>query len=239
MPMKRILQKFSKDPLGLLTRVLYKTTIGRLRYSRGDDYDAARYWQHRFAKYGSSLQGAGDEGLSETENEQMYAAAAATLVELCRQQGVSWPEASVLEIGCGTGYYTQVLHGLGVQQYQGIDITDVLFSRLKSRFPGFQFVRKDITADRMEGQFEIILMIDVIEHIVTREKFSRAMENVRNCLAKGGLFILAPISSATRKHLFYVHTWSLETIKAEFEGYNFEELIPFRDDTILVVRKPG
>ena len=55
-----------------IARILYKYTIGKLKYGRGDTYDAERYWSDRFEKYGASLLGPGHEGLSEDENEHMY-----------------------------------------------------------------------------------------------------------------------------------------------------------------------
>jgi SAM-dependent methyltransferase len=235
--MKNIILKSKKDPLGFLTRALYKTTIGRLKYGSGADYDAARYWRDRFSKYHLSLQGAGDEGLSEEDNWRMYGQARDVFTKLCQQENINFQLANVLEIGCGTGFYTQLLYDLAVNSYLGVDITDVLFTDLKNKFPDFTFIKKDVTVDKLEGQFNLIVMIDVIEHIVEKTKLSFALENIRNCLSNDGRFIVAPVASESKKHLFYVHSWSLADLKPNFTEYSFRELVPFRNDYILVIKK--
>jgi len=234
---KKIAVKFKNKPFDFFWRGLYKTTIGRFKYGKRNDYDAARYWEDRFSKYGLSLKGSGDEGLSAEENQQMYAEAATVFVDLCAKEGIDFRQAKVLEIGCGAGSYTQLLYEMGVRSYVGVDITDALFPHHKQKFSQYKFVKKDITMDRLEGQFDVIVMIDVIEHIVNEAKFSFAMENVKSSLQDNGLFIVSPIADESKKHLFYVRTWSLQDIKTRFSGYLFRELIPFRDNYILAVRK--
>ena len=65
--LKDILSRFKKDPLDFIRRALFKTIVGSRKYGKGNDYDATRYWHNRFSKYGQSLKGAGDEGLSEED----------------------------------------------------------------------------------------------------------------------------------------------------------------------------
>lgn len=230
-----VFSKFKKDPLGFIRRALYKTLIGPLKYGKKNNYDAARYWHDRFSRYGFSYKGAGDEGSSEEENRERYAKAAKVFTDLCQRECVDFQNAnaSVLEIGCGTGFYTQLFHNLGVNNYVGVDITDVLFPDLKKQFPQFRFIRKDITSDKIDGKFDLIVMIDVIEHIVNEDKLSFAMENVKNCLSNNGIFIVAPLMEVSKKHLFYFRSWSLEDIKQRFSGYIFRELV----SSILVIRK--
>ena len=136
--------KFKKHPLDFIKRALYKTIIGPLKYGEGNDYDAHKYWHDRFSKYGLSIKGAGDEGLSVQENEKMYAEAGKVFTDLCRKEGVDFQNVSVLEIGSGTGFYTQIFHDLGVKNYVGIDITDVLFPELRKKFPLFRGLRYNI-----------------------------------------------------------------------------------------------
>jgi SAM-dependent methyltransferase len=219
-------------------RALSKKTFGPLKYGKGSDYDALKYWEDRFSKYGHSLKGVGHEGLSEAENKKMYAEAAEVFTSICREERIDFQSVNALEIGAGNGFYTQLLHELGIKSYVGVDITDVLFPELRKKFPHFGFVRKDICSDRIEGKFDLIVMIDVIEHIVTEPKLSFCMENVRNCLADNGVFIVAPMTATSRRSLFYVRSWALEDIQRRFPGYVFSEPVPFRSGFILVVRKP-
>ncbi len=229
-------ERFTRDPFGFITRGLYKTLIGPLRYGGRDGYDAARYWRDRFVKHGLSLKAVGDEGLSHAENARAYAQAGNVFADVCRKEAIDFKGARVLEIGCGAGFYTQLLHGYGVKSYVGVDVTDVFFPELRSRFPEFEFVRKDITADQIEGTFDLVIMIDVIEHIVTDSKFAGAMQRVKNCLANDGVFIVSPMVEGSQKRLFYQRFWSLGDVKPRFPGYVFRDLTPFREAQMLAIR---
>jgi SAM-dependent methyltransferase len=235
--MKNNFVKFQKQPLAFLKRGLQKTILGPLIYGQGDDYDASRYWHDRFSNYGVSFKAVGDEGFSEEENIKMYAEVAQVFIDACQNEQINFQNANVLEIGCGTGFYTKLLYELGVKNYLGVDITDVFFPALREKFPEFQFLKKDITKDKLELKFDLVVMIDVIEHIVKDSKLDFAMENIQNCLVEDGVFITAPIMRQSRKHLFYVRFWSLEDIKQRFPGYALSELTPFRSGHMLTLRK--
>lgn len=231
------LLKFRRDPVGFIGRALYKTLLAPLKYRTKDGYDAAQYWRDRFTRYGTSLKGVGDEGLSEQDNRKMYEKAARAFLDLCRREGIDFATARVLEIGCGNGFYTRLLQEQGVKHYLGADITDALFPDLARRFPGFQFIRRDITADPIIGEFDLILMIDVIEHIVGDDKLNFAMANVQRCLASNGRFLVAPVAEKGKRSLFYVRFWSAEDIRRRLPGCLFGEPVPFRYSHLLVARK--
>lgn len=232
----RILSKFLKDPLGFIRRTVYKTIILPCKYSKGGDYNAEKYWEDRFSKYGSSIRGVGDEGLSEEDNQKMYEDAAEVFGKICQKEYADFQMLNILEIGCGTGFYTRLMYDLGARKVTAIDITDTLFHDHRKNFPSYQFIKKDITKDKIEGKFDLIIMIDVIEHIVEKSKLTSAMENVKNSLSPEGIFVISPIMDTSKKYLFYVHSWSLRDIKERFPGYIFRDVVPFRDDGILVIK---
>ena len=233
-------QRFRRDPLGMARRVLYKLFVGPLKYRRGDRYDAPRYWSDRFAKYGTSLLGPGDEGLSEEQNLEMYRRAEADFLGLCAKEGVDLPNARVLEIGLGNGFYTDVLRRAGVTRYLGADITDVLFSEFRTQFPGYGFVRADITTEELPGPHDAIFLIDVIQHIVTEEQLGAALRMITDRLAPGGTFVVGPLSRTSEKHLYYVHSWSLETVdRLVAPGLTRSGPYPFRNGELYVYRRPA
>lgn len=234
--MKELISKLKAAPLGFIKRGLSKTIIGPIVYGRGNDYDASRYWRDRFLRYGESLKGVGNEGFSEKDNERDYAGAARVFLEVCEREKIDFTKARVLEVGCGNGFYTQLISDGGVSNYLGVDITDVLFPKLKEKFPQFTFTRKDITSDEISGNFDLILMIDVIEHIVTDEKLTAAMESIKKCLSPTGVFLIAPVVLQRKKKLFYVNFWSVDDIKSRFVDFVFGELVEFRNGYLLTVR---
>lgn len=228
---------FFRNPAGFLWRSFLKVCVGPLLYGRGERYQASKFWRDRYSKYGLSLQGSGDEGFSEAENREMYRRAAASLLELGRREGIAWAGLRVLDIGCGTGYYTGILRDQGIGSYTGVDVTDVLFEEHRKSFPGYRFITADATAERLDGKYDVILMLDVIQNIVTPEKFAFAMENVKEALADGGIFLVAPIMPENRKHLYYMHFWTRGDIQGNFPGFRMGDMLPFRNDHIVAIRK--
>ena len=197
-------ERVLRNPMAFVSRVLYKLTLERLKYRGGKGYEAERYWTDRFNKFGASLRGAGYDGLSEQANTAMYAEAAERFSLFCQEQGISLANKRVLDIGCGTGFYTDRISQMAPDaDFTGIDITDALFSTLKSRHPSFTFLKADITELRQNiGPFDVIVMINVLEHIVTDDRFRTAMANIKSWLAPGGVFIVGPIVSVGRKEFF-------------------------------------
>lgn len=236
--MTDIFSKLKSNPLGLLHRTFNKLFVAPIKYKGANGYDAARYWQDRLAKHGRSLKGVGDEGLSEEENHKMYLQAGLIFLAMCQKEHVDLPNARVLEIGCGTGYYTQLLSEQGVKSYVGLDITNVFFPELKNEYPAYGFLKRDITTEEIQGEFDLILMIDVIEHITDPEKLTAALRNVKKHLAANGVFIVAPVPKKSKRSLFYVRFWSLDDIVNNFKGFRIGAAEPFRYSQIVAIRKP-
>lgn len=234
--MDQLLQKIKNDPFGSLTRCIFKLLIAPIKYGKNGGYDAKQYWSDRLHKYGYSLKGVGDEGLSEEENADVYAKAAEIFQNILQIENIDFHKSNVLEIGPGTGFYTQILKNLGIIHYTGVDITDALFLKLKEKFPEYTFVQHDVTEYCPEGQYDLIVMIDVIEHIVTEEKFSSAMQNIRKRLKKGGVFLVCPVMTKTQQFLFNVKMWSKQDIEALFDGFAIGQLIPYRNGNILSIK---
>ena len=237
--MNGILYRLRQDWVGFLQRSIYKLFIGPLIYGRGKGYDAEKYWRDRFSRYRQAYRGAGHEGLSEEENEKMYKEAAEVFRDVCRKDGVDFENACVLEIGCGTGFYTRLLRDQGVRDYVGLDVTDVLFPKLQKEFPQYAFIKKDVSQEKIDGTFDLVVMIDVAEHIVEESRLAFALESVGDCLVENGLFVAAmPLDDASRKRFFYLRFWSLDDIQGRFPGYTFGKIVPFRSGSIFTIRKP-
>jgi SAM-dependent methyltransferase len=232
-----IFDRFSAGPLDLAKRILQKTLIGPIKYRTPSGYDVEHYWRDCFPKYGTSLRGPGDEGLSEEENRKRYQLAAEALLEAERDAGVDLSTASVMEIGCGAGFYAQLHADLGVESYTGVDVTDVLFEGLKKRVPQYQFVQMDATRATLEGDFDLVLMIDVAHHIVTDEAMDAAMNNVRRVLVPGGIFLVGPFTTREKRHLFYVRFWSTEDIRSRILDLDQFMSVPFRGDQLVGFRR--
>lgn len=236
---RALIDRLRRDPVGLLTRAAHKLVLGRLRYGRGGDYSAERYWRDRLGRSAGSLRGPGHEGLSDEENARLYADAAEVFRRACHEHGINLRATSVLDVGCGAGAFTRLCHEEGVVRYLGVDLTDVLFPALTAKFPDFAFARLDVTTDRLEGQYDLVLALDVLEHVVSRDRLLGALANLAQAVAEGGtLFIALPLAEGSPRPFFYLRLWSLEDLTSGLGSLRISPPVPWRDGWLVVAHKP-
>lgn len=236
---RALVDRLRRDPVGLVRRAVQKLLLGPLRYRKGGDYAAEQYWRDRLGRNAGSLRGPGHEGLSDEENARLYAEAAKVFRQACRAHGIDLGKASVLDVGCGTGEFTRLCHEEGVARYVGVDLTDVLFPTLSGAYPQYAFTRSDITTDRPEGRYDLVLALDVLEHVVDRDRLARALGNLAAAVAEGGhLFIALPLAEGSPRPFFYLRLWSFEEVSGGVEGLVPSPPIPWRDGWLLVARRP-
>ncbi len=203
-------------------------------------YIPKSYWKKRLQRFGTtSLKGVGNIVLSEEENEKKYEEAKHIFLELCDKFDIDFANTTVLEIGCGTGFYTDILKECGCLDYTGLDITSVLFPNLKRKYSNYKFLKKDITRYKPEEKkYDLIIMIDVTQHITDELKFKKAMTNIKAALADSGIFIVTSwLSEKGKKRTKYEVERTIKHFKNEFPNYNFTPKVKFRDKYIIAIYK--
>ena len=210
---KQIFRKFLSNPIKYPFLVFRKVFIEPKKYKINDDYKAKEYWENRLGKYGENIKGPGDEGATEKMNRIRYKRIFSIIEEIYFENLSSLKEKNILEIGTGTGLITQIIKDLGFKNYLGVDITDIVFPSLKKRFPNYNFQKTDITTEKIVGEFDLVFIIDVIEHIVNDDKFVFALQNIQDCLKNNGLLVIAPVVEKKFKSQFYEKHWALNDIK--------------------------
>jgi len=242
MSFRRVLHKLATDPVATVRSVWRKGIVEPRQYGTpAGDYDARRYWSNRFARYNESLRGPGDEGLSDEQNQREYQAAGEQFMALCRSLPVDYIQANVLEIGPGSGYYTALLRQLGVRRYTGLDIAGSLLPTLDAQFGGYHFAQADVVRLPLEpgsAHFDLIVIIDVIEHIVDRAALAAALSGLGMLLAPHGRLLVAPLMDASQRHLFYVHFWSEQDVTGCTPGLQLEAAAPFRQGKLVALYNP-
>ena len=230
-------KKVVRHPVGSLRRTIDKFIIGPRRYRNGEGYDAKAFWGDRFSRYGDSSRGPGDEGLSEASNDSDYLAAGAAFRAFCDKHQIDFAPAATLEIGPGNGFYTEIMAGLGAKALTCVDITDVMFDNLRTRFPFIDLRQGDVTERAIEGSFDIAIVIDVIEHIVSENDLRAALRNVAGAVSDGGTIVLGPVLQRRGRHLFYVHFWTESDVRAALSEWTVVDDVPFRSGQLLLLRR--
>lgn len=220
-----------------LFRKLAKITYYPFKYRRGEGYDAESYWRDRLSKHGMAFRGVGHEGLDEQRNRLIYEQSLREFVDILKQAKIEFAGKKIMEIGVGNGFYLDFC-ARGSSCYWAIDITDVLFPELAKQYPNVHFLKADVCKMDIKEKFDIILMIDVLEHIVTENNLRSALYNLKGCLSDNGVLILGPVLNKAKKHLFYVRFWDMGHIMQYFHEHPVEVYRPFKNGALLVIRSP-
>lgn len=186
-----------------------------------NEFDPKAYWEHRLQE-SLDLKGTGYQQLGRAYNWWMYRLRRGMFLSTLRRIQAEPRNCRVLDVGAGVGFYVGLWESVGVERLMGIDIADVAVRYLRERYPKYEFARLDISAQlpsKMERQFDLISVFDVLFHIVDDRKFERAVANLSNLLAPGGLLLLSDNFLHDRKEsLSHQSSRSLQDYETALDG---------------------
>jgi SAM-dependent methyltransferase len=96
----------------------------------------------------------------------------------------------VLDVGCGTGFFTRYYLERGCAQLTGVDIAPTSIERLSQRHPEAHFLLGDIGADPIDGTFDIVNAFDVLYHITDDARWEKAVGHLGHAVASQGVLLL-------------------------------------------------
>ncbi len=210
-------------------------TLSKLKLWMMGGYNAEKYWSERHNRYGLDLRGVGNKSISKEKNEREYSEAKEIILSICIQNKINFDTISVLDVGCGNGFYANLMQEMGCVNYRGIDITDTLFPELKERFPKYHFRKLDITKNRLSRSYDLILMIDVTQHITSEKHFRYALKNVKEHMKENSLFIVTSWLDKNIRNSFYEKSRTLKSYKQIFQSNLFSKQIKFRDKYVFFI----
>ncbi len=209
-------------------------------------YKPKTFWNELLSN-SFNLRGVGHYRMSNEENRRMYEKKKGIISGEFEKCAVQISErTNILEIGCGVGYWTGFLKSLGAVKYTGNDIAEVSIQNLSSQYPEYKFVHGDISETPLpENEFDLVVMIDVTQHITDDQKFRSAMLNIWNSIKPAGQFVVTIWDPAKKVYLANkIRINRIEKprpIEEYFElfGKNFKLVskVDFNDKYLLVIKK--
>lgn len=157
-------------------------------------FQTREYWENRLGQH-CDLAGVGYLTLGRRYNSWLYRVRARVFDRVVSELPVRWPDASVLDVGAGTGFYVERWRAAGVGAITGVDLTQVAVDALAPRYPAHTFHRVDIglplPADGplSADSFDAISAMDVLFHIVDDSQYALAFQNIARLLKPGGWFL--------------------------------------------------
>lgn len=208
-----------------------------------NDYDANKYWNERHKTFSTeSLKGVGINSKTEAENQAMYDSARYIYLGILNELIPNNKNIDVLEIGYGTGFYTQIMNDK-CKSYTGVDIVDThrvnILEKLNNK-DIVELLKLNVAEEILntEEKFDLIIMIDVTQHIVNDDKLIFNLKNnVQKKLKQGGIFITTD-ACKNLKISFYEKSRNQEFYENALNECKIEKnLVQFRDKYIFAFRK--
>ena len=156
-------------------------------------YEPREFWEQRLAEQ-FDLRGTGETGLSLDYNRACYTLRAEVLHACLVRAGLLPSGRRVLDVGCGTGFWTEFYVSRGAH-YTGVDIAQVSVDRLAERYPEQRFVRADVSDGVPGGPYDVVNVFDVLYHITDDARWQSALRNLAGALAPGGALIVTDVFS--------------------------------------------
>jgi SAM-dependent methyltransferase len=166
-------------------------------------YQPSSYWEdraQRFAGEGAGLAAVCAYGMPEFYNQAIQLEQRLALRPWLQVK----PGTRVLDVGCGVGRWSRMLAAKGAT-VTGVDLSPTMIAQAQQRAAA-QGVRcdfrvQDLSRLEVDGQFDVVLGVTVLQHILDPGLLRDAVRRMTSHLAPGGRMVLleaAPINIIER-----------------------------------------
>lgn len=166
-------------------------------------YENTQYWTDIHRAHSGQLKAVGYPFLSEAFNALKYQSEAESLAKVLKItveafQSREQRTLSVLDVGAGIGYWTEVVKGTlsasgFSSQHTALDISEEALAKVKQKDPSVQVVRADlktIPSNKFNEQFDLVYAFYCLHHLKRHDDFLNALHFVAASVKKDGFLIL-------------------------------------------------
>lgn len=156
-------------------------------------FESKVYWENRL-KGSFSLRGVGINRFGEQYNRWLYRVRRYVFEHRLGTIDHDLENATILDVGCGTGFYIARWEQAGAKKIVGVDITRTAVAGVQSLYPQHSFYQIDITSNIRPIKtysFDIVSAFDVLFHIVEQGRYEHAIRNIYSLLKPGGTFVFS------------------------------------------------
>lgn len=132
--------------------------------------------------------------------------------------------ASVLEVGCSSGFYSEVFKIAGLDvNYVGADYSDAFIKLARLRYPALKFDLEDATAMRYrDDAFDVVISGCCLLHI---PEYEEAVVEVARVARTFAIFHRTPVVLDRPNRYFRKLAYGVETIEIHFNEQQFLDLL--------------
>ena len=188
------------------------------------EFNTTEYWERRLTEK-FDLTGVGFRRKSVAYNKWVYKVRTTLLDSILGEK--HWPVEgkSVLDVGCGTGFFIDYWLTRKAEPVTGIDIAEISVNRLKEGFPQARFFLADLSDPtlQLEGGYEYVSVFDVLFHIIDDCKFENVALNLaRICQPGCKIFITDLFGKNTFAGVTHCRNRSRTIYKDVFSRHGFK-----------------
>lgn len=151
-------------------------------------YDPREFWDRRLSEH-FDLRGTGETGLPLEYNRACYDLRRRVLDRALREAGMDPRGRRVLDVGCGTGFFTAYYLGRGAR-VTGMDIAPISVERLRARHPEARFELGDVSETALAERFDVVNAFDVLYHITDDVRWEAAVRHLGAAVDRGGVLLI-------------------------------------------------
>lgn len=163
-------------------------------------YRPAEYWEARARRY--AIEGDGLAAVCSYGMPRFYN----SLIHFCQRRALEpWlkvaPGTRVLDVGCGVGRWSRLLAARGAR-VTGVDLSPTMIAEAERRAAASglssrcRFSVQDSTALEIDGTFDLIVCVTVLQHVLDAGALRSALERMTLHLAPGGRLVLLEAAPA-------------------------------------------
>lgn len=191
-------------------------------------YRPAEYWERTLAEK-FDVRGTGEPGLSLAYNRACYRLRREVLDRALAAAGIDPRGRRVLDVGCGTGFWTAYYTGRGAD-YTGLDIAPTSIARLQAAYPGSRFVLADVSEADLEGHWDLVNVFDVLYHVTDDARWEAALGRLARAVAPGGALLVTDLFETPAGLAEHNKMRPLERYRAVLDAsgvrFAYEPLVP-------------
>lgn len=134
------------------------------------------------------------------------------------------PGASLLEVGCSSGFYSEVVEIAGLPvEYSGCDYSDAFIRLAKEKYPGVAFAVEDATAlHYRDRSFDIVVSGCCLLHI---PDYAKGVAETARVARRYAIFHRTPVVWGQPEQWYRKQAYGVETVEIHFNEPEFLALL--------------
>jgi len=153
------------------------------------DEEASEYWNERHQRE-SDMRSGGNITFDEATNRMFYMRRLALLMDLVGLQSSPSAPLSLLDAGCGKGWFSRELARFG-HQVDSIDGSPAAIEHARRLGGGPRYHQSSLSGWRSPWLYDVVLSVDVMFHILDNAEWERSVGNLASLVRLGGRLIVA------------------------------------------------